>query len=73
MSNELKFYINGEWVDPSTTQTLDVINPATELPIGKIAMGGEEDVNRAVAAAAAAFEIMGQVNFLVVLPLAQAL
>ncbi|MBT7335066.1 MAG: aldehyde dehydrogenase family protein [Gammaproteobacteria bacterium] len=62
MSNELKFYINGEWVDPSTTQTLDVINPATELPIGKIAMGGEEDVNRAVAAAAAAFETYSQTS-----------
>jgi len=55
-------YINGEWVDPSTTQTLDVINPATELPIGKIAMGGEEDVNRAVAAAAAAFETYSQTS-----------
>ena len=62
MSNELKFYINGEWVDPSTTQTLDVINPATELPIGKIAMGGEEDVNRAVAAAVAAFETYSQTS-----------
>jgi aldehyde dehydrogenase (NAD+) len=62
VSNELKFYINGEWVDPSTTQTLDVINPATELPIGKIAMGGEEDVNRAVAAAAAAFETYSQTS-----------
>ena len=56
MSNRLKFYINGEWVEPSTTDTLDVINPATEEPIGQIAMGGAEDVNRAVAAAKAAFE-----------------
>lgn len=56
MSNALKFYINGQWVEPSTTDTLDVINPATEQSIGKIAMGGEADVNAAVAAARAAFE-----------------
>ena len=36
MSNRLKFYINGAWVDPSTSETLDVINPATEQPIGQI-------------------------------------
>ena len=60
MSNRLKFYINGAWVDPSTSETLDVINPATEQPIGQIAMGGEADVNAAVAAAAAAFETYSQ-------------
>ncbi len=60
MSNRTKFYINGEWVEPSTTDTLDVINPATEQPIGQVAMGGVEDVNRAVAAAKAAFESFSQ-------------
>ena len=56
MTNNLKFYINGQWVDPSTSNTLDVINPATEEAIGKIAMGGQEDVDKAVAAAKAAFD-----------------
>ncbi|MEM7098211.1 MAG: aldehyde dehydrogenase family protein [Pseudomonadota bacterium] len=56
MSNRTKFYINGQWVEPSTTDTLDVINPATEQPIGPVAMGGEADVNAAVAAAKTAFE-----------------
>ena len=60
MENALKFYINGQWVEPSTTDTLDVINPATEQPIAKIAMGGEADVNAAVAAAKAAFETYSQ-------------
>ncbi len=55
MSNNLKFYINGEWVAPSTSDTLDVINPATEESIGKIAMGGSVDVDAAVAAAKNAF------------------
>ena len=60
VENALKFYINGQWVEPSTTDTLDVINPATEQSIGKIAMGGEADVNAAVAAAKAAFETYSQ-------------
>ncbi len=56
MENAQKFYINGEWVEPSTSTTLEVINPATEQPISSIAMGGQEDVDRAVAAARKAFE-----------------
>jgi aldehyde dehydrogenase (NAD+) len=56
MSNHRKFYIDGKWVDPKGTETLDVINPATEEPIATIALGNEEDVNRAVAAAKKAFE-----------------
>ncbi len=56
MVDQLKFYIDGEWVDPVGTETMDVINPATEQPIGKITLGNAEDVNRAVAAAKAAFE-----------------
>jgi len=52
----LKFYIGGEWVEPTTGDTLDVVNPATEEPIGRVAMGGPADVDRAVAAAWAAFE-----------------
>ena len=56
MENALKFYINGKWVAPSTKTTLDVINPATEESIAKIAMGGKADVDSAVAAARTAFE-----------------
>ena len=56
MHNESKFYIDGEWTDPIGKKTLEVINPATERPIATIALGCEEDVNRAVAAARRAFE-----------------
>lgn len=62
MSHELQFYINGEWVDSSTGETLDVINPATEQPVAQIAMGGQADVDRAVAAAKAAFETYSQTS-----------
>jgi len=56
MKNERNFYINGKWVAPHSTQTLDVLNPANEEVIGTIALGDQEDVNRAVAAARKAFQ-----------------
>ncbi len=62
MSNYQKFYINGEWVAPSTSTTLDVVNPATEQPIATIAMGAEADVNAAVAAAKNAFPSYSQTS-----------
>jgi aldehyde dehydrogenase (NAD+) len=52
----LQFYINGQWVAPAQPKTLDVIDPATEEPIGRISLGSAADVDRAVAAARAAFE-----------------
>src|SRR5918992_3656318 len=55
-----KFYINGEWVSPSGRRELDVINPATEQPVGKILLGTAEDVDAAVKAARAAFESFSQ-------------
>ena len=51
-----QFYINGDWVDPVKPNSFDVINPANEEVCAHISMGGEEDVNRAVAAAKAAFK-----------------
>ncbi len=60
MKECMQFYINGEWVDPVDPKSLDVINPATEEVIGKIAMGNSQDVNKAVAAAKEAFESFSQ-------------
>ena len=56
MNHRTMFYINGEWVEPSTDELLDVVNPATEEVLGQVALGGAEDVDRAVAAAVAAFD-----------------
>lgn len=55
MKDTTKFYINGQWVDPTTPKTCDVINPATEEAFATISMGSAADVNKAVAAAKAAF------------------
>ena len=57
-----QFYINGEWVDPVDPKHIDVINPATEETIGKIAMGNSKDVDKAVAAAKEAFESFSQTS-----------
>src|SRR5690606_2352795 len=57
-----KFYIDGQWVDPRGTQPLDVINPATEEPCGRIVLGSREAVDLAVAAAKLAFETYSQTS-----------
>ena len=56
MADHLNFYIDGAWVPPAKPATRDVINPATEQPIGRISMGSAEDVDRAVKAARKAFD-----------------
>jgi phenylacetaldehyde dehydrogenase len=48
--------INGEWVDARTGKTLAVFDPATGREIGRVAEAGSQDVDRAVAAARAAFD-----------------
>ena len=55
MLNRTKQYINGEWVDSTGSETIEVVNPATEKVIGKISSGTKEDVDRAVQAAKDAF------------------
>jgi aldehyde dehydrogenase (NAD+) len=51
MREMLKFYIDGKWVDPLAANPVDVINPATETPCGRISLGSAADVDRGVAAA----------------------
>ncbi|MFB4213689.1 aldehyde dehydrogenase family protein [Shouchella sp. JSM 1781072] len=55
MRNQTQHFINGEWVDSTGSETIDVINPATEDVIGKISAGTKEDVDKAVSAARKAF------------------
>jgi aldehyde dehydrogenase (NAD+) len=55
MRDYTKFYINGAWVEPAVANPIDVINPATEAVAGQINLGSAADVDRAVAAAKAAF------------------
>ncbi|MDH5242875.1 MAG: aldehyde dehydrogenase family protein, partial [Chloroflexota bacterium] len=52
----LRMVIGGESVDAADGQTFDVVNPADGLVIATAPLGGRADVDRAVAAARAAFE-----------------
>jgi aldehyde dehydrogenase (NAD+) len=60
MREYLKFYIDGQWVDPVELRTLDVDNPTLEQVGGKIAIGSEADVDKAVKAARKAFNTWSQ-------------
>ena len=60
MSNDLKFYINGEWVNSESNETIDVINPANEEIIGQVTAGTKEDIDKAVGAALNAFSSFQQ-------------
>jgi 1-pyrroline dehydrogenase len=51
-----RMFINGDWSDATSGETTDVVNPATEEVIAAVPRGDESDVDRAVAAARAAFE-----------------
>ena len=55
MLEKRQFYIGGHWVDPATPHDFPVHDPATEDACAVIALGAAADVDRAVAAARAAF------------------
>ena len=55
MQHEQQHYVNGTWTAPLQPVLLDVVDPSTEEPFTRIAVGGPADVDRAVAAARAAF------------------
>ena len=55
-----KFYINGQWVAPSTKDKIDVHNASTGAVMGSVPAGGEKDIESAVAAARAAFDSWSQ-------------
>jgi len=52
----LKNIVNGEAVDAADGQTSAIINPATAEEIGQAPESGQQDVDRAVSAARAAFD-----------------
>jgi aldehyde dehydrogenase (NAD+) len=51
MSHASRFYIDGRWVEPADPAWFDVIDPATETVVERLALGDARDVDRAVAAA----------------------
>lgn len=60
MQDLRKFYINGHWVTPHSTQEFPVLNPATEAQFATTILGDQTDVDAAVAAAKDAFASFSQ-------------
>jgi len=51
----LKNYIGGAWVDAESSGAIDVENPSTGEPVAKVPLSTTAEVNRAIAAAHAAY------------------
>src|SRR5258706_3887145 len=51
-----KFFINGQWVVPSSKESIEVHNAGTGAVMGKVPAGGEKDIDAAVSAAPAALQ-----------------
>lgn len=60
MREYLKFYIDGQWIEPLRPNALEVDNPTTEEVSGRIALGSSADVDLAVNAARRAFATWSQ-------------
>ena len=45
MSNNLNFYINGDWIKSDSNELIDVINPANEEIVGQVTAGTKEDID----------------------------
>lgn len=56
MEERGRLFVGGTWSTPSTGDVIEVISPHTEEPIARVAAAGADDVDRAVAAARAAFD-----------------
>lgn len=56
MREYARLYIDGAWQVPSGQGMAEVIDPATEQAIGRVPLGAEADVERAVMAARRAFD-----------------
>jgi len=56
MNDKTQFYIAGAWRDARGREQREVINPATEAPIARIALASRADLDQAVAAAREAFD-----------------
>ncbi|HDR9507716.1 NAD-dependent succinate-semialdehyde dehydrogenase [Burkholderia cepacia] len=53
----LHLFINGEWIGASERETAPVINPATQIEIGRVPLATAADLDRALQATAPAFDV----------------
>jgi aldehyde dehydrogenase (NAD+) len=57
-----RLYIDGAWVPSTGTETVEVVNSTSEEVMGTVPLGTVEDVDKAVAAARAAFDSWSQTS-----------
>ena len=57
MYPKVQMFIAGEWTDGTSGKSEDILNPATGQPIGKTPHASRADLDRALEAAKAGFEI----------------
>ncbi len=62
MTDDTRFYIDGQWTDRPEAPRLAVTNPWSEETIGHIAAGSAADVDLAMAAAKRAFETFSRTS-----------
>lgn len=58
----LKYYIDGAWVTPHSSEKMGIINPATEEAVGQLTLGDTLDAESAVVAARKAFSAFSQTS-----------
>jgi len=63
LSFRTQAFIDGRYLDAASGATFDTINPATGKLLARVAAGDQEDVNRAVSSARAAFRKGSWANF----------
>jgi succinate-semialdehyde dehydrogenase/glutarate-semialdehyde dehydrogenase len=62
MYPDTRLFIDGAWRDAAAGRWIEVLNPATEEPIGRVAHAGTEDLDAALDAAARGFAAWRKVS-----------
>lgn len=57
---ELRLYIDGEWIESDSGKRLEIVNPTTDTPLASAPAANAADVERAVTAAWRGFESWGE-------------
>src|SRR6516162_5255246 len=58
----LEHYIDGQWVKPTGSKSQDVVNPATNTPLGRLGFVSKGDLDKALAAAGNGFKVWRKVS-----------
>jgi aldehyde dehydrogenase (NAD+) len=56
VETDLSHYIGGQWTEPTSDETVDIVNPATEQVIARVAAATPSDAEQAIRSARTAFD-----------------